>query len=105
MNNLQNKRKVHRGRLFPEIQWTEEKKALWKDEKEYIYNSCKPIFEKLKPELIKTHYNWYLAVEPESGDYFVDQDQILAAKIAHQKYPGAKIHVFRINQTGVCGTI
>ena len=31
---------------------------------------CQPIFDRLKPELIKTHYNWYMAVEPDSGEHF-----------------------------------
>jgi hypothetical protein len=27
------------------------------------------------------------------------------AFLAHEKYPGVKLYTFRINETGVCGTI
>ncbi|AFZ58713.1 hypothetical protein ACOWPH_10550 [Anabaena sp. PCC 7938] len=55
---------VRRGRIFPEIQWTQEQKAQWQAECETLYQHSKIIFEQLQPELIKTHYNWYIAVEP-----------------------------------------
>jgi len=55
--------------------------------------------------LIKTHYNWYIAIEPNSREYFINEDPLLAAQQAHQKYPNVKLHVFRINETGVCGKI
>jgi hypothetical protein len=96
---------ARRGRIFPEIQWTQEQQIQWKAEREAFYQRCQPIFERMKPELIKTHYNWYLAVEPDSGDYFIDRDELVVAQIAHQKYPNTKLHVFRINETGTCGTI
>jgi hypothetical protein len=105
MTYLNPTRTVRRGRVFPEIQWSEEKKAQWQAEREAFYQRCKPIFDRLKPELMKTHYNWYMAVEPDSGEYFIDKDDMLVANIAHEKYPKVKLHVFRINETGVCGTI
>ncbi|NER37579.1 MAG: hypothetical protein F6J93_27050 [Oscillatoria sp. SIO1A7] len=98
-------RAVRRKRVFPEIQWSPEKKAQWQAEREAIYQRCKVTFDSLQPELIKTHYNWFIAVEPESGEYFIDRNQLTAAHIAHEKHPNAKLHVFRINETGVCGTI
>lgn len=96
---------VRRGRIFPEIQWTEAQKAQKKAEREDFYQRCQPIFERVQPELIKTHYNWYIAIEPDSGEYFVAQDDLVVAQIARQKYPNTKLHIFRINETGVCGTL
>jgi hypothetical protein len=98
-------RTVRRGRIFPEIQWSPEKIAQWKAELEATHKRCKVVFDRLKPELIETHYNWYIAVDPESGDYAIDRDIEIATQIAHQKHPNSKLHVFRINDTGVCGTI
>ncbi len=98
-------RTVRRGRLFSEIQWSEEKKAQWRAERAAFYQRCKPIFDRLKPELIKTHYNWYMAVEPDSGDYFIDKDDMVATKMCRQKHPNAIPFLFRINHTGACGTI
>jgi len=55
--------------------------------------------------LIKTHYNWYIAVEPDSGEHFIEKDSLAAGKMCRQKHPNAIPQVFRINETGVCGTI
>ena len=105
MTSAESNRTVRRGRIFPEIQWSEEKKAQWKVEREAFYQRCKPIFDRAKPELINTHYNWYMAVEPESGEYFLDRDEMTAINMSRQKHPNAPVFVFRINQTGVAGTI
>jgi hypothetical protein len=105
MTETKTTRTVRRGRIFPEIQWTEEQFAEWEAEREAFYQRCKPIFDKVKSEFIETHYNWYVAVEPDSGDYFIDKDLEVASRICREKHP-AKIHyAFRINETGACGTI
>ncbi len=94
-----------RGRIFPEIQWTPEQKAQREGEREAFYQRCQPIFARVKSELMQTHYNWYITIEPDSGEYFIDKDDVKGAFLAHEKYPGAKLYTFRINETGVCGTI
>jgi hypothetical protein len=98
-------RTARRGRIFPEIQWTEEQKAKREAEREAFYQRCKPIFDKVQPELIKTHYNWYITVEPNSGDYFIDQDEIAVMNMCRQKHPKAPFYLFQVNETGVSGTI
>ena len=105
MSEVRSNNTMRRGRIFPEIQWSEEQKAQWQAERERLYQRCKLIFDRVQPELIKTHYNWYLAVEPDSGEYFLNKDAFLAAQKVHEKYPNVKLHVFRINETGVCGRI
>ncbi len=96
---------VRRGRLFPEIQWTEAQKAQWKAKQEEFYQRCQPIFERVKPEFMETHYNWFMAVEPESQDYFIEKDELDAINKSCQKHPNAPVYIFRINETGVAGTI
>jgi hypothetical protein len=98
-------RTVRRGRIFPEIQWTSEQIAQRQAEREAFRARCLPIFERLKPELIETHYNWYITIEPDSGEYFINQDDIKGALEAREKYPSRELYTFRINSTGVCGTI
>lgn len=98
-------KQLRRGRIFPEIQWTEEQKAQREAEREAFRARCEPLYEKLKPELMQTHYNWYVTIEPDSGEYFINQDEIKGALEARKKYPGADLFTFRINETGVCGTI
>ncbi len=97
--------RVHRGRIFPEIQWTEEQKVQWRSELEATYQRCKVIFDRIQPELIKTHHNWFLAVEPDSGDYFINQDEELVTQMCLQKHPNAIPFIFVINETGVAGRI
>lgn len=98
-------KQLRRGRIFPEIQWTEEQKEQRESEREAFYQRCKPIFEKLKPELIQTHYNWYVTIEPDSGEYFINKEDIKGALEAREKYPNREFFTFRINETGTCGTI
>jgi hypothetical protein len=95
-------RTLRRGRG---IQCTPEQIAQWEAERKEFEDRCLPIFNQVKLELIETHYNWYVTVEPDSGDYFVDKDIEVASQKCREKHPD-KIHqAFRINETGVCGTI
>jgi hypothetical protein len=96
---------AHRGRIFPEIQWTEEQKAQRRAERSAFSQRCKPIFDKVRAELIETHYNWFVAVEPDSGDYFLDKNIEVVGQMCREKHPGKMPHVFRINETGACGRI
>ena len=52
-----------RGRIFPEIQWTTEQKAQQQAEREAFYQRCNPIFDRVKSELIATHYNPHSALQ------------------------------------------
>ncbi len=94
-----------RGRIFPEIQWTSEQQAQWREERAAIRSSCQIIFDRVKPELMQSHYNWYVTIEPDSGEYFVDKDLEVASLRCREKHPGKIHHAFQINETGVCGTI
>jgi hypothetical protein len=105
MNKTKSSQEVHRCRLFPEIQWTEQQKAQYRTELEKHYQCCKIIFERLQPELIKTHYNWFIAVEANSEDYFIEQDEEIATQKCLQKYPNAIPFIFVINETGIAGRI
>ncbi|PSF37655.1 hypothetical protein C7H19_08860 [Aphanothece hegewaldii CCALA 016] len=98
-------RVVRRGRIFPEIQWTESKKAQHKARQEAFYQRCWAIFERLKPELLDKYYGWYIAIEPDSGDYFIDSVKEVASQKARNKYPNSIHHIFGINETGVSGRI
>ena len=94
-----------RGRIFPEIQWTTEQKAEREAESEAFYQRCYPIFDRVKSELIATHYNWFIAIEPDSDEYFVDRDLEVASLQCREKHPGKLHYTFRINESGACGSI
>lgn len=96
---------ARRGRIFPERTLSPEELARRKAENEAFYQRCRVIFERVRPELIKEHYGWYIAIEPNSGDYFIDEDIEIAHKKALEKYPNAIHCVFCFNETGATGTI
>lgn len=98
-------RTARRGRIFPEIQWNEEHKARHEAEREAFYQRCKPIFDRVKSELIETHYNWFVAVEPDSGEYFDDKDLEVVSLQCRKQHPGKIHYTFRINESGACVTI
>jgi hypothetical protein len=93
------------GRIFPEIQWTEDEKARRKAESEAFYHRCRAIFERVRPELIGEHYGWYIAIEPDSEKYFIDIDRETAHLKARHAHPDSIHCLFRLDETGACGTI
>ncbi|NJM71825.1 MAG: hypothetical protein HC862_17415 [Scytonema sp. RU_4_4] len=94
-----------RGRIFPEITIPPEELAKRKIEREVFHQRCWTIFERVRPELIDKYYGWYIAVEPNSGDYFIDEDNMQAHRKALQKYPDVEHCVFCLNEDGTTGTI
>ena len=96
---------VRRGRIFPEIQWSEAEKSRHKARREDFYQRCWAIFERLQPDLLDKYYGWYIAIEPDSGDYFIDPVKEVASKKARRKHTNAIHHIFGINETGVSGRI
>ncbi|MEA5575455.1 hypothetical protein [Anabaena sp. UHCC 0451] len=105
MTQLTSQQPRRRGRIFPELTLSPEELAKRKAEDELFYQRCWAIFEQLRPELIKEHDGWYIAIEPDSGDYFVDQDKETASKKAREKHPNVIHFLFGINETGVTGRI
>lgn len=98
-------RKLRRGRIFPEIQWSPEKIARRQAERKARYQRCKVVFDTIQPELIETHYNWLVAIESNSGNYFIDKNAEVAREMLRKQYPEAIPVLFKINETGACGRI
>lgn len=46
-----------------------------------------------------------MAVDSESGDYFLDKDEEVVTQMFLQKHPTAIPFIFVINETGVAGRI
>ncbi|GJD15705.1 hypothetical protein RIVM261_006610 [Rivularia sp. IAM M-261] len=99
------KPRARRGRLFPERTLSSEELAKRKAEREVFHKRCRAIFERVRPELIEKHYGWYIAVEPDSGDYFIDKDIEIASQEARQKHPNSVHCAFCLNETGATGRI
>ena len=94
-----------KGRLFPEYTIPPEELAKREAEKNARSQRYREIFAQVSPQLIKEHYNWFIVIEPNSGDYFVDVDEEIAVQKARQKYPTGMVGIMRLNETGTCGKI
>ena len=58
------------------------------------------LYNKLCPELIKDYSGWYIAIEPDSSDYFLNANKAVAQQLARQKYPERLICTFQLIATG-----
>lgn len=94
-----------RGRILPERTLSPEELARRRAEREAFRRQCRAIFERVRPELIDKYYGWYIAVEPDSGDYFIDVNLEVASQKARDKHPSTKHGVFCLNESGATGRI
>ena len=69
------------GRLFPEYTIPTDELARREAEKNARVERYREIFAQVSPQLIKDNYNWFIIIEPNSGDYFIDP----AEEVAMQK--------------------
>ena len=60
-----------------------------------------------KKVTVEKYYNWFIAIEANSGDYLIDPTlEGLMQKIRHQyANTEVKLTTFRLNETGACGMI
>lgn len=93
------------GRIFPEYTIPPEELARREVEKNARCQKARRVFDHVAPTLIDNHYNWFIIIEPNSGDYFIDLDEDVAMQKARQKYPRGWVVIFRLNETGTCGKI
>ena len=105
MTNTKPLRRRQQGRIFPEFTIPPEELARREAERNARGEKARLVFNRVRPELINDHYNWFIVIEPNSGDYFIDQDQEVASKMAREKYPHLIHHIYGINETGVSGRI
>lgn len=61
----------------------------------------KKIYQELKDSLETEHKGEYLAIEVESGDYFIGKTIEEAGEKARQKYPDKVFHLIKIGYPGV----
>ena len=76
------RRKNFGGRIFPEYTIPPEELARLEASDEVFYQRCRLIFDRVYPELAAEHYDWFIIIEPDSGDYFIDPKKDLAFKKA-----------------------
>lgn len=98
-------RRYRQGRIFPEFTIPPEELARQRAEKDERHQKSRVIFDKVSPDLIDAHYNWFMTIELNSGDYFINPDIEVAEKKAREKYPTGWLVTYRLNETGTCGRI
>ena len=63
---------------------------------ELLQRAQKIYDERLKTDLERDHMDFFVAIEPESGDYFLDRTFSQAAAKARAAHPGRRAAVFRV---------
>ena len=89
----------HQPRLSPE------EIAKIEAENKALARRCREIFDRVYPELAAGYYDWFIVIEPKSGDYFIDSEEKVAFEKAKQQHPQAILLAMRLNETGACGRI
>ncbi|NES25560.1 MAG: hypothetical protein F6K41_43365 [Symploca sp. SIO3E6] len=101
------RKKVPRGsRIDPSRpSLSPEEIAMLEAQEEEFSRRCQRIFDRVYPELVKEHYDWFILIEPNSGDYFIAPSHKAALQKARQKHLKADILAMHLNETGTCGRI
>lgn len=67
------------------------------EESRQVIRKAKELYERnLKHDLETTQRDKFVAIEPESGDYFVGDTLDDAVKLARNKHPGKLSHTIRV---------
>ena len=105
MIKISENRQARLGRVFPDRQLSPEEIDREEAKMQNLLQKCQVFFQRVKPELINDYYDWFMAIEPETGEYFLDKDEKLASQKAHEKHPDSQCIMFCINETGACEKI
>jgi hypothetical protein len=56
---------------------------------------------------METHYNWFIAIDPDSEQYLLDPTLKGITQQIRDAYSGneVKLTIFRLNDTGTCGRL
>ncbi len=64
--------------------------------REELDKRCWPIYKQLLNNLGEQYHNWLVAIEPESEEYFLGQDDYEVLSRARKKYPKAVFFMYRL---------
>ena len=102
---------LRRTRILPPSSIASEEKIRRQEQQEQrdtLAMRCRAIFERLRPHLIETHYNWHIAIDPDTEQYLIDPTlKGITQKIcdAYGYTNEVKLTIFRLNSQGTCGRI
>ena len=52
--------------------------------------------DRFRSELERTHQDFFVAIEPDSGTYFLGRTLSAASAAAHAQYPDRRVYVLRV---------
>ncbi|MCU0543702.1 MAG: hypothetical protein MUE44_16225 [Oscillatoriaceae cyanobacterium Prado104] len=102
------KRQVRRGRIFPDRRSTAEEVSDRIAQRTEQRKKCRQIFERICPQLMVNHYNWFIAIDSETGNYLLDakfEGLMQQVKIYYPSNGKVRLTAFRLNEQGYCGLI
>jgi hypothetical protein len=96
-----------RSRILPPSAIAPEELHRRREQSHALAVRCRVVFERLRESLIETHYNWFIAVDPDSENYFIDPTLPGLTQQIHDSYghTDIKLTIFRLNDNGTCGRL
>jgi hypothetical protein len=73
--------------------------------REELDQLCYPTFERLYQELGERYKDWIVAIEPESGDYFIGLDDYEVLNRARKKHPRSQFFAYRLSENPAADTL
>jgi len=97
----------YRTRILPSSSVDPQEVQRQQSKQRTLANRCRSLFERLRPNLIETHYNWYIAIDPDTEEYLLDETLQGITQQIRIAYSGdeVKLTIFRLNDTGTCGRL
>jgi hypothetical protein len=78
------------------------------EQRDDLAKRCRAIFERLRPQLREAHYNWHIAIDPDTEEYLLDPTLLGITQKIREVYGNpdeVKLTIFRLNDTGTCGRL
>ena len=97
-----------RTRILPPRPIAPEEKSRRQEQRQALAMRCRAVFERLRPQLIETHYNWHIAIDPDTEQYLIDPTLKGITQKIRNVYGNpneVKLTIFRLNDTGTCGRL
>jgi hypothetical protein len=97
-----------RTRILQPNSIAEEEKIRRQEQRDALAMRCRVIFERLRPTLIETHYNWHIAIDPDTEQYLIDptlKGITRKIRLDYGNSESVKLTIFRLNDTGTCGRL
>ncbi|WP_180277355.1 hypothetical protein [Nostoc sp. 'Peltigera malacea cyanobiont' DB3992] len=60
-----------RTRILPASTLVSEEVHQRQEQRDALAVRCRAVFERLRPTLIETYYNWHIAIDPETERYLI----------------------------------